>query len=149
MQKKGFFKREISQRFCLQLHEAAFCWKRASLGIRDSLFLLGPLLTSSFWCCKSMKLVSACPTFCILLSLMGNSGVSLQCDVSVPCPASGPLAGRLLPLHFLSELLLLVLWVALKSILEGTRFSMIAPNSIRAPKQREIAKLLKITLLIS
>lgn len=148
MQKKGFFKRERSQRFCLQLHELAFCWKRVSLGVRNSLFPRGPL-TSSFWCCESVKLAPACPTFCIVLSLVGSSGVSLQCDVSVPRPASGPLADRRLPLSFLPELLPPVLWMALKSILEGTKFRMIAPNNIRAPTEREIAKLLKITPLVS
>lgn len=73
---------------------------------------------------------------------MADSCISLRHDVSVPHAASGPLAEKLLLLSLISELLSLLIWVGLKSILEGTKCNVIAPNNIRAPKQeREIEKL--------
>lgn len=150
MQKKGFLKREISQHFCLQLHRTAFFSQLSSVVTRNGLFLFGPLLNSSFCFCESVKLVPSCPALCIVLFLVVDSCVPLQGDASVPhTAASGPLAGKLLPLSLISELLSLVIWMGLKSILEGTKFSVIAPNNIRAPKQTEIEKLLKMTSLCS
>lgn len=63
-----------------------------------------------------------------------DSCVSLQYDVSVLSDASDPVADKLPPLFLISELFTVLVWMGLKSMLEGTKFNAIAPNNIRAPK---------------